>query len=85
MTTAQFNFANASDLQHGITMHELCAAEGLAIYVSQNNAKESMVKTEAEFAAIIGIGTQSEEDIDALHYAVNVCRRLFPHQVNYKA
>lgn len=64
-------------------MHELCAAEGLAIYVSENRAKEIMKKTESEFAQIIGIGTSTEEDQDALQYAVNVCKRLFPHQVQY--
>ena len=62
-------------------MHELCAAEGLAIYVSANRMKESMKKTAQEFAAIIGIGTQTEQDQDALNYAVNVCKRLFPHHI----
>jgi hypothetical protein len=81
----QFNFVNLSELNNGVTMHELCAAEGLAWYVNENRAKESMVKTEAEFAGILGIGTEIEADQDALHYAVNVCRRLFPHQVNYRA
>ena len=76
-----FQFANVSELNNGVTMHELCAAEGLAIYVSANRMKESMKKTEAEFAAIIGIGTETPEDQDALNYAVNVCKRLFPHHV----
>jgi len=76
-----FQFANASELNNGVTMHELCAAEGLAIYVSANRMKESMKKTEAEFATIIGIGTETPEDQDALNYAVNVCKRLFPHHI----
>ena len=76
-----FQFANVSELNNGVTMHELCAAEGLAIYVSANRMKESMKKTEAEFATIIGIGTETLEDQDALNYAVNVCKRLFPHHI----
>jgi len=77
----KFQFANPSELNFGVTMHELCAAEGLAIFVSQNRMKESMKKTESEFAKIIGIGTESEEDQCALYYAINVCKRLFPHHV----
>ena len=76
-----FQFANVSELNNGVTMHELCAAEGLAIYVSANRMKESMKKTESEFATIIGIGTETPEDRDALNYAVNVCKRLFPHHI----
>jgi len=76
-----FQFVNVSELNNGVTMHELCAAEGLAIYVSANRMKESMKKTAQEFAAIIGIGTQTEQDQDALNYAVNVCKRLFPHHI----
>jgi hypothetical protein len=34
-----------------------------------------------EFATIIGIGTETPEDQDALNYAVNVCKRLFPHHI----
>jgi hypothetical protein len=76
-----FQFANVSELNFGVTMHELLAAEGLATYIKANKAKESIFKTHAEFATIIGIGTETQEDQDALYYAVSVCTRLFPHQV----
>ena len=76
-----FQFANIDELNYGVTIHELCSAEGLAIYTKANRHKESMFKTHAEFAAIIGIGTETQEDLDALYYAVTVCTRLFPHHV----
>ena len=34
-----FQFANKSELENGVSMHELCAAEGLATYVSANRMK----------------------------------------------
>jgi len=37
-----FQFANKSELDYGVTIHELCAAEGLAIYTKANCHKESM-------------------------------------------
>lgn len=79
-----FQFANPSELSFGVTMHELCAAEGLAIYMAANRMKESFKKTYQEIAAIIGIGYETEEDQDAVNYAVNVCRRLYPHHIEIK-
>lgn len=76
-----FQFANKSELEFGVTMHELCAAEGLAIYINKNRHNECFFTSNERFAEIIGIGTETEEDQDALNYAVNVCSRLFPHQV----
>ncbi len=76
-----FQFANPSELNFGVTMHELCAAEGLAIYMKANRLKESFKKTHQEFAEIIGIGYETEEDQLAVNYAVNVCDRLFPHYI----
>ena len=80
-----FKFANPSELQFGISMDELLAAEGLAIYISKNRHTESFYKTEAEFASILGLDLSKESDQDCVNYAVNVCKRLFPHQVAYKA
>ncbi len=76
----QFRYANISELNHGVSMHELCAAESLASYIKAN-PKEKMFKTEKEFSEILSLDPKTEEDNDALNYAVNVCRRLFPHQV----
>lgn len=84
MQTTTFKYADINELNFGISMDELCAAEGLAIYVSENRFKESMIKSEAEFAEIIGIEIKTDADLDCVHYAVNVCKRLFPHHVNYK-
>ena len=47
-----FQFANVSELNNGVTMHELCAVEGLAIYVSANRMKESIRKTEADLSVL---------------------------------
>ncbi len=85
MTTAPaFVFANPSELQFGVSMDELLAAEGLAIFISKNRHTESFFKTENEFAAILGLDINKEADADCVSYAVNVCKRLFPHQVGYK-
>lgn len=83
MTTINFKFANVLEINFGVTMNELIAAEGLAVYVSENRFKESFIKTEAEFAQIIGLQF-NEENESAVYYAVNVCKRLFPHHLAYK-
>lgn len=83
MATINFKFANISELNFGVTMQELTAAEGLATYINENRMKESFIKTEEEFAQIIGLPF-NEENESAVYYAVNVCKRLFPHHIQYK-
>ena len=77
----QYKFANIDELNYGISNLELDAAEGLASYVSANRFKENFFKSLEDFAQIIGLKLDCEENIDAVNYAINVCKRLFPHHL----
>lgn len=81
--TTQLKYADINELNYGVTLYELELTEKLAKYVKENRHKESMFKTTSEFASILGIDPASEENILAINYAVNVCKRLFPHHVKH--
>lgn len=76
-----FKFANINELEYGATMQDLCAVEALAGLLQERRMKESFFKTQAQFCEILGLRINVEEDIDTLYYAINVCKRLFPHHV----
>jgi len=78
--TVNFQFANPTELNFGVTEYELCAAEGLATFISEAGPiKQPIKKTRQEIAEIIGINYDGEENQDAVNYAITVCKRIFPH------
>lgn len=74
MTTATatiFKYANIDELNYGISIEELEAAEKVCVYLSEANPYESRGKSEIEWSEIAAVQGES------LYYAVNVAKRFF--------
>lgn len=77
MTTATaFKYANIDELNYGISIEELNAAERVCEYLKSANRYEGRRKTESEWSKIAGVEGES------LYYAINVAKRHF-HGVAY--